>query len=73
MNAVAQLRAPTLAELVQRAVTASEIFAQVGPGATTHHFNYWERAAGDARDDLYAALEAFGISKALASKMGGVL
>ena len=73
MNAVAQLRAPTLAELVQRAITTHETCARLEASASDDSWNYWDRQATDARDQVYARLAEFGIGRALASKLGGVL
>ena len=64
---------PTLAELVQRAVTANAHFTTLGETTTDTTWNYWERQALNARDALLERLADFGITKAMASKMGGIL
>ena len=64
---------PTLAELVQRAVTASDHMARLDASASDATFSYWERQQTDARDALLDRLADFGITKAMASKMGAVL
>jgi hypothetical protein len=74
LNAPARIHAaPTLAELVQRAVTASDQMARLDAEATDTTFNYWERQSLNAREALLDRLADFGITKAMASKLGGVL